>query len=178
MRFSDAELSLIKNTFSENDDLIKAIRKVMLQLTLDPIDVSVLNAVKPQQVQSVIRKAFLPTIDGNAPLHQVIDLWMTVKLDGKSVKEGFLQIKARELLIKIIDEQLQVLEGKKKRGRVNLSKLTLVKDKEEDVIAKVIARNTYITHVEQMLVELLLLAGLKEETLEQTMERLQKNSNR
>ena len=52
MRITDAELSLIKMTFAENELLLKTLRKF-----------------------------FLPELDPTVPLGQNIDLWMTVKVD-------------------------------------------------------------------------------------------------
>jgi hypothetical protein len=40
-------------------------------------------------VMSILRKAFLPEIDGDAPFHQVIDLWLTVEIKGKEAGDEF-----------------------------------------------------------------------------------------
>lgn len=48
----------------------------------------------------------------------------------------------------------------------------------EEALINIKARNSLIQHVEQCLVQLKVLAGLKEETVEQTVERLKKNSSK
>ena len=47
-----------------------------------------------------------------------------------------------------------------------------------DAYVELFARNTLVSHVEQMLNQLLVLAGKKEETVEETQERLAKNSTK
>lgn len=104
MRISDAELSLIKMTFAENDTLLK-----------------------------ILRKIFLPEISAEAQIGQNFDLWMTLQLDNLPPDQAIINIKAR---------------------------------------------NTVISHVENCLVQLKLLAGIKNETVEETKERLQKDSSK
>ena len=82
MRYSDEEMQVIK-VFSENDELAKAIRKLMLQMPLSALDLSVLQVCKSKELMAVVKKTFLPTLDGNAPIHQVVDLWITLKIDDK-----------------------------------------------------------------------------------------------
>ena len=103
-RFTKDEMDLIKRTFGNNEPLLKLLRKV-----------------------------FLPALDLNAPLGQMIDLWMTV--DMRNLSE--------------IDKQIR-LES----------------------------RNALIVHLEQMLIQLNSLAGIKEETAEERSARLKKDSNK
>ena len=104
MRITDAELSLIKMTFADNDALLK-----------------------------VLRKVFLPEINATTPIGQQVDLWMTVGIENMSPEDALITIKAR---------------------------------------------NQVIQHVEMRLMELKMLAGIKEETVEQTKERLKKDSSK
>jgi hypothetical protein len=77
MIFTDHELSLIKNTFKGNEELLKLMRKV-----------------------------FLPEIDPDAPLGQTIDLWMTVALTDKTPQDAYVHLLARNSLISHLDQQL------------------------------------------------------------------------
>jgi hypothetical protein len=104
MRISDLELSALKNTFAENDTLLKTLRKI-----------------------------FLPEVTADAPIGQNIDLWMTLDINGMSPEEAMLNLKAR---------------------------------------------NSLIGHIENCLLQIKILAGQKEETVEQTKERIKKNSSK
>lgn len=180
MRFSDAELSAIKNTFAENDELLKAIRKVFLQIPLDVIDKDVLSVFAKDDIFAVFSKTVLPKIDPTAPLHQVIDLWMTVEIKDRTPDTAYPFILAREKVIEYFAQQLEVLRT------LDASTTTMFfkdftdftgKDAEE-IYVDLVARNTILGHTEQQLDQMRILAGLKEETTEQTMERLKKDSTK
>jgi hypothetical protein len=182
MRYDDKELELIKRAFAENDELLIAIRKHFLQLPMTAIEQSLLVNLKSDEATlKVIRKTFLPTLDGDAPFNQVIDLWMTIELKGKDPKEAYNEIVARELLIDYLEQQLKVLEGGVPSvNDLQLADLTKVyaKTQAEAMFAKFVMRNTLISHTEQQLFMFSILAGQKTETIEQTKERLKKDSAR
>lgn len=104
MRFTQKELDMLKGAFKGNDALLK-----------------------------VLRKIFLPEIDPNAPIGQVIDLWMTVDIRNMTPETAW---------------------------------MTLV------------ARNSVITHVEQMLTQIEVLANMEEATPEKVQEARKQNSTR
>lgn len=104
MRISDIELSLLKNTFSENDALLK-----------------------------VLRKIFFPEITAEAPIGQNIDLWMSLDINGMSPEEAMINLKAR---------------------------------------------NSLIGHIENCLLQIKILSGMKDESVEETKDRIKKNSSK
>lgn len=81
MRITDEEIELIQRTFAGNDRLVR-----------------------------LMRKLFLPEIDPNAPIGQMVDLWMTVDIRDMSPEEAFLNIKARNQLITHVDQQLMTIQ--------------------------------------------------------------------
>lgn len=104
MRITKADKDMIRAVFKDNDPLLL-----------------------------ILRKIFLPEIDPKAPLGQVIDLWMTVKIDGMSL---------------------------------------------EDQLIRLHARNQLIVHIENMLMQLKLIAELKDETPEEVAVKEKKNSSK
>ena len=102
MRITDDELTVAKAVFSGNDMLLKFLRKI-----------------------------FLPEISANAPIGENIDLWMTFPVEGLSLEEALINLKAR---------------------------------------------NALITHIERQLMVIKVLAGSKEESIEETKRKLQQNS--
>lgn len=103
-RFTDEELNIIKGLFKDNEKGLK-----------------------------VLRKVFLPTYDFNAPLGQVVDLWMTVPQTDLTPEYAYVNWKAR---------------------------------------------NQVITHIEQQLIQLSVLANEKEETEEEKKLKAEKNSTK
>lgn len=179
MRFSDAELQIIKNTFSDNDVLGFAIRKVFLQIPLTDTESSIVISTfknKPE-LEAVVRKAYLPEIDPYAPIYQVIDLWMTVEIKDKHPELAFAHLQSRDILIKYLRQQLDVLFGKRTKKGIDFASLSDITDKlPQEAYVDMLTRNTIIGHIEQQIGQLALLAGQSAETVEQTKSRLSKNS--
>jgi hypothetical protein len=174
--FSDEELDLIKLKFENNLPLLKAMRKVFLQIPISEKEDIAIKTNFNDDLIKVVRKAFLPTIDGDAPINQVIDLWMTIKIDDKNPEEADLFIKARAIVLDYIDQQLNVLAG---NGKEDIKFIDLLDD--VNIVQKyinLIARNTIILHTENQLNVLNILANMKEETEEEQKERQNKDSSK
>lgn len=82
MRFTEDELLLIRDTFKDNEPLLK-----------------------------VLRKVFLPEYDPTAPLGQIVDLWSTVDMKGMTPEAAWIHFTARGDLIKHVESQLLQLQG-------------------------------------------------------------------
>ena len=181
MRYSEEELSLIKNTFAENEELLKTLRKFFWQFSLDPIQLEEIKKISAQkELVKLLRKTFLPFLEPDAPFQQVIDLWMTIKLEGITPENAHPIIQSREKLIQYLDQQLKYLENEvvsePKIYFKDLARMSnLGVDSEENYI-NLVVRNMIISHVEMQLNQLIVLAGDKEETVNQTIERLKKDS--
>lgn len=173
MRISDEELSVIKNTFAENDELLQVIRKAMLELAPVGDEKAILD-LSPE-VHGVLRKMLLPEIDGTTPLGQTIDLWMTVQISDKPPEIAHLILQSRQMLIDRIKAGLDSLKAWKVSSAY--TDFIITEDSDFDY-ANLIARNTFINHVDQQLIQIKILAGQKDETVEQTKERLAKDSSK
>lgn len=80
-RFTDKELGTIKAMFKDNEEGLK-----------------------------ILRKVFLPQYEFDAPLGQVIDLWMTLNFQNMSAEEKVVNLTARNQLITHIEQQLMQLQ--------------------------------------------------------------------
>lgn len=179
-RYSVSEMSLIKNTFSENITLLKAIRKQMLQLPLneqDEVELSIFRG--NDELNKVMRKTFLPEISGDANLNENIDLWMTIKLDDKNPEDAYPHILARAKLIEYIGQRLESLKGILPENPIIFETLTINRGGGAlDAYINLTVRNIAIGHTEAMLVQLKNLAQMKEETAEELAKTLILNSNK
>ena len=82
MRITPEEKATIEQTFGGNTKLLKLMRKI-----------------------------FLPEYDPNAPIGQVIDLWMTVDLKDLTSQEREIRIQSRNEVILHIESQLIQLQS-------------------------------------------------------------------
>lgn len=172
-RYTDDELNLLKATFAEDLPLVYILRKVMLQLPLtEAEELRWHNTFKSEPLNALMRKIFLPEIDGDAPIGQVIDLWMTVNLENKMPDEEKSLINSRKIVIDYLDGQLNILSGEAQDGNKLLTDFDVLNADE------LRARNTIISHIENQLSQIFGLAGFKSETPEETLKRLNQNSSK
>lgn len=80
MRITEDEIRMIKGVFKDNEPLLK-----------------------------LMRKMFLPEIDPNAPIGQMIDLWMSVSIKDLTKEEALIRLEARNTLISHLDQVLMQL---------------------------------------------------------------------
>lgn len=161
MRYSNQELSLMRNTFLNNDSLLKTIRKVMWQAPLNKVDKSFIDELqKNKAVMAVIRKTFLPELDVEAPTSQVVDLWMTIDIKEKSPDEALPYICSRELLIKYLDQQLKFIEIGKEDFEILFENLLRMEKKSSfEIYVNLLTRNMILGHTEQQLNQFVVLAN-------------------
>ena len=178
MRFTDGELSLVNKTFAENLEALIAVRKVFLGKELtEKQDLLFKEFVssKPEVIK-VLRKAFLPEVEGDEPLHQIIDLYMTIKIEEMDIEKANLMIDARTVLIDYLKRVFNRIEGGEESPKIT-DLMDFSKTPEERYV-NLVARNTIIGHIELMLNQMQVLAGNKGESPEELKERLQKDSSK
>lgn len=179
MRFSDAELELIKRIFAENDALIIQLRKKFLQFPLSEAEKDNLAKTFPQgsEAQKVLFKFFNPKLDPDAPLYQLTDLWLNVEIKDRDTDMSMPYIFAREKLL----AYFETLENDFLGDSAAFSLQDLLKFEGKTPIqihTDVLTRNAIVSHTEAHLNQAYLLAGLKTETIQQTTERIKKNSSK
>lgn len=81
MRFTAEEIDILRGAFKNNDRLLKLLRKV-----------------------------FLPELDPNAPLGQMVDLWLVMNPAELTPDVAYINIKARNQLIAHVEQQLMQIE--------------------------------------------------------------------
>lgn len=172
--YSDAELSLIRNTFKDSKALITAIRKVFWSVDLLETDIKSLKTLTREAVQ-IIKKAFKPELDYDLPLGQTIDLYMTVDFKDKSLEEMERAVKIREVLLDLIDRGLNRLVTLDKEGYNDVVQFH-GGNMSEDYIIRLFARNSLVLHTDTCLSNLSLLANQSEDTPEELKKKAKKDS--
>lgn len=180
MRFTDAELELIKRIFAENDTLITQLRKKFLQFPMSAADNENIAKTFPagSDAQTVLFKLFNPKLDPEAPLYQLTDMWLNVEIKDRDTDMSIPYIIARAKLVEYFDTlEAKLLEDGS--YAFSLADLLLLEGKSDRTIhADVLARNAIVSHTEAHLNQAYLLAGLKTESIQQTTDRLKKNSSK
>ena len=178
MRFSDAELALLKATFADNEELINAVRKVFLEDELTDTEVKLLETIrKNKAVQAVLTRQYAPELKVDAPIGQVQDRLMIMNMENLTPDMATYQADAKERVIACINSHLEELfTGKPGASFKSLYKLDL--DNPVETYVGLMARNLYVMECERLTHHIFLLAGRNDETPDQTVKRLQKDSTK
>jgi hypothetical protein len=176
MRITDNDFELLKSTFANRDELLKAVRNVFFDIATEDEKKMVSDTFSSNEVlRKLMRKQFLPEIQGELPIGQAVDLWMTVDLKDKTLDNAFTIITSRNKLIPMIEQALNILENPQ-APTVNLNvDLKNVRWADRPDI-DLIARNQFISHIDQQLTAIRILAGQPNETVEETKKRLTQDS--
>ena len=179
-RYTDREKDLIKNTFAENEDIIKALQKSFLQLPLNAIELSTLTMNIKGEMLNILRKTFLPELTDDVPPFNVYDMWQTLDIKGKMWEDVVLGIKSSKIMMDYLDQQLKAIEKGEfnKKQKIDFKELTNIKDGlDQNIYLDVMARNSIIVIVQGSLARLYAEAG-KNETASEKEERLEQDSTK
>lgn len=149
--FTEEELSLLSNTFYENDNLLLTIRKFILQGELDQVEKSFIDNLTPDTIK-IVRKQLLPEINPNAPYYNLRDMWTSINTNEKMIEDVYLDMKAQKIAIDYLEQQLNMLKGGTSFAIIKLIKLKELvyndkKDAEKSFI-ELKARNLLLTHID------------------------------
>ena len=171
-RISDREKELLRGIFQDNEDLLLAVRNLFFGFDLNEVEKEVIkNSFKTEESRKLMRKLLLPELQRDIPVGQSVDLWMTIDIQGKEAEQIRQITAARASLIQSMDAALRLLED------VNAKPVDLEVN-EDTTDWQLIARNTFIQHVELQLQVIRTLANQEELTPEEAAEMLHKNSNK
>jgi len=157
-RYSETELSMISTAFFENDELLMTIRKHFLQGEPTPQQEKFIKSLTPD-ITRLIHKCLLPEIDPDSPLHQTVDLWVSIDTVNKLPEDSVLDMKARKIVIDYLEQEFNRLQGGTSFAIIKLKDLVYKDTKESNqAFIELKARNTLLTHIDMHLEELRILA--------------------
>lgn len=181
--FNDQELALMKNVFSENEELIYAVRNVLLQFPLSDVQKKLVKDWITEGVWKVLKKRIHPELDPDLPLTQLGDLYQTLNKDlqSKTVEEMGPLFDAKALEIAYLDQQFAVLKDIDGVHDIkfNLNDFASLKGKSyHEAYVHTTARNFLIGYIDGMLVHIKTIAGQKQESVEELKKRLNRDSSK
>ncbi len=181
--YTDKEYDLIATLFADNEKLLMALRKHFLQGELTEAEQSLIKgfASKPDAMV-LLRKTLIPEINPEAPVGQLVDLWISIDTKNKLAEDAHLEMKAKRIFEKYLYQQFEILEsGETISKYIALENLIYdgVKNSETAFI-DMQARNTLLQHIDGLFHFLMRTAVQTETklTAEGMSEKLKKDSNK
>lgn len=179
--FSDAQLSLIKNTFGENDPLIYAVRNVLLQFPLTNDQRNLLKTAMKPEVIEVLKIRILPSIQPTFPLGQIPSLLTTLTkhLEALDVDLMAPLFDAKVKEIAYLEQQFRKLEDLDTPEMILLSDMGNLMGKNE--YQRYVDTTAYLFllgYIDPSLNMIKVIAGTKTETVEEAKTRMTRNSSK
>lgn len=169
--FNDQDLETIKSLFADNDATVRAIRNHYLLFPKSSEDAAILNMLTPKQ-KDFLSRLFLPIASSDNPIGRISDAWGTINTELGLGAVPF--IKARHRTLKYLKERNDSLFG---NGESTLT-LDVVEADDMESFVMVETRRVVFHLIDQQLRTCVALAGKKEESVEETKERLLKDSSK
>lgn len=172
--FNKDELSLIKNTFAENDILLYTIRKVFLQFPLTETEKGLLRMAVTPEVWKVLKKRILPDLSPEFPLGQLPSILTTLTqmVQQRSEEDMVAQFAAKKIEIDYLTQQFEVLRDLDAPQPIKLAELAKLE------YVSITAYLFLLGYIDPSLLMIKTLAGSKEETPEEQTARLKADSNK
>lgn len=177
LMYSDKELELIKGAFCENEELLILMRKLWHGVELSSESKELIkNTFKNKELVEAVRHKVYGLNNLDTPLGQVSDFWLGVEkqIFGASRDTIEQAVQSKALVLSMFEKAMLLLEnpdGEKVDTSVSVSSV-------DGLQIKIIARNLYVQAIETALLTLFIIAGKKEETVEQTRKRLEQDSSK
>ena len=185
--FNSEELSVIKNTFAENEQLLYTVRKLFLQFELTDEEIAHLKSAITPAVVEVLKKRILPDLSPEYPLGQIPSMMTTLteQLKSRDASEMAAHFEAKILEDRYLRQQFAELErviSDGKKSELPPIVLTELGDLEgKDAHEQFVDMTAYLFllgYIDPMFILIRSIAGDKEETIEQQKQRMTRNSSK
>lgn len=176
LMYSEHEIEILKKTFSENDELLIAIRKLFFGDVISDSEKEAIIATfkdKPEVIDA-FRKKVYGVNNFNTPVGQLSDFWLGAEkqIFGASRDTVYQAIESKKLVLSMFIKAFKLLENPDGE-KVSLEFNSTMTD---ELGVSLIARNMYMQSIETALLTIKIIAGQKDETPAQAVKRLQQDS--
>lgn len=171
-KYTDTELSLIKSIFAENDKLLITLRKFLVGVELNAVELAEFAALQNKETIKLLRKIFVPIYDPEAQIGQTSDIWKTLNLPTQVKEQMIPHIIAVQITFDWLDQRFNALENEKVKKAIEFTELL------DGTFESISARHRIMDIIENSLLFLKVIAGDKKETPGEQKKRLMQNSNK
>lgn len=177
--YTEDELELMKAVFSDNEPMLRLVQKVFYKADLSEHEQKMLNDLRQNEsLINLINKIFNPKINFERPIGHNLDLLKTI--DFSNYAADFKdEIVVRSKTVEMLENSINFLRSQDADNRFDIVNVSYVgKDVTDDDVVFLRARNAYVAHVEIQLSTIKVLSGLRTESVEETLKRLEKDSTK
>ena len=178
LMYTNKDIDIIKSTFAENDELLIMIRKLFFggKITADEKKI-IKSAFSNPEVIEVFRRKVYGVNNFDTPVGQLSDFWLGAEsqMFGASRDTIYQAVMSKDVVLNMFTKAFNLLTNPDGE-RVSI---TVLNDLQADPLGvQLIARNLYMKAIESALHALKVIAGVKTETADEAVKRLQADSTK
>lgn len=178
LMYSNKDIDVIKSAFAENDELLVMIRKLFFggKLTADEKKI-ITSTFSNEEVVEVLRRKVYGINNFETPIGQLSDFWLgaETQIFGANRDTVYQAIMSKELVLSMFTKAFNLLSNPDGE-RVSIN---FINDIQADPLGvSLISRNLYMKAVESALHAVKVIAGMKSETVEDAVKRMQSDSSK
>ena len=175
--FQQEEVDLLKKHFRDNDELLKAMRAVMLSLEPSESEKQLVkDTFAAEDVYNAVAYRFMPSLSKKVPIGQVQDIWLGIdqQITGQHTDVVKQSVLVHDISGRMVAKAIKLLrdpDGEAVNVAVDSEMINLEGD---EMATKLLARNRFVRAIETQLLSLKTTAN----QAEQPADAGQKNSSR
>jgi hypothetical protein len=180
LMYSGKDIDIIKKVFADNDDLLIVVRKLFFGLDLtDAEKESIKGTFKDKDIRDVLQRKVYGLNDFTTPVGQLSDFWLGVETQVFGAGRDAIQqaVESKQIVFGMFEKAMALLENPDAE-KVNINVAQLPDLMTDPLQVHLIARNLYMKAVETSLLTMKSIAGMKQETTEEAIKRLTKDSSK
>lgn len=178
LMYNEKDIALLKSAFCENDELLVAVRLLFFGLDItDEQKKMITSTFSSQEMREVFMKKVYGIGNYNTPIGQVSDFWMGIEqqIFGASRDTIYQAVQSKALVLDMFQKCFVLLENPDaEKVSIEFNPNSSI----DELQVKLIARNLFMKAIETALLTIKMIAGMKDESPEQAIERLSKDSTK
>lgn len=175
---NDIEMGLIKDAFTDNDELLVSVRALLLGFPIEKSEADVIKSTfSNDQLLTAFRKKLYFKLSPESVIGEGGDYWFGTdsEISGRDPETIHQVMGAKHRVLAMFEQAIELLKNPFSKEKIDL---TFKSTKEDPYQIEFLARNKY-THAVNIAISMVMaLKGLKNETVAQTKERLNKDSSK
>lgn len=174
-RINETDKGLLASVFKDRTDLLMSVRDLLMGFELsEPQKNDIAANIKTPEIKAVLRKLFLPELVKGMPVGQDFDLWKTQDIAQATELNYEIVWKTKNIFLQLVNQSLHKLLEDVNAEPVSLDP-TPETTKDFTIIS---ARNNYIDFVAGTLRQIVVLANQTNESVDEAVARIKKNSSK
>lgn len=178
MLTNDMEIETLKKAFAENDELLISMRALLLGFPIKKSEADVIEATfKDKNVREAFRKKLYPIISPTSLIGQGGDYWYgtDTEIIGRDPETIGQIVNSKRSVLLMLEAAMNLLVNPSSSKKISLE---FAPTGDDPFQIELLARNKYISAVGTALSMIKAVAGLKNESVEQTKKRLMSDSSK